>query len=403
MAFKLTRRKFLKITGISSLAAGMARLDTRRLVAAQDQTHPDSINVHVHTFDPDEIAALDAVQTTMNLATDLSWLNEGDSVFVKVACNSNYPPPSVTSPAVVEGVVKLLVEAGAETVYVGDMSGALFVRHLAEDGFGSTRDNLRETGILAAAASAGAEIHCFEEISFEDAYVPGQPEGEHNWGDDLKVAAILDEVDHIINLPRLGKHVLAGMTLGLKSGIGWISDHSRMVLHRDANTFQEKIAEVNAIPQIANKTRLTMTLVDKALTTYGPDAGYHLPLAQPMIIASDDVVSHDQIALISLLWGRRQTPSEIRDQDPYPALANDFNAYFVRTTWGEEAAANYRTLAAHSDLADGEALTHINYAFQLLHGGRPDRIEVLPSGLDLDWVLADMLVANPDLNIVVRS
>ena len=400
MSFKLTRRRFLKLSGISTIATGLARFDPG-LAAAMVKTPETDFPVHVHTFDPDQITAPDAVQATMSLATDLGWLTEGDSVFVKVACNSDYPPPSVTSPAVVEGVVKMLVEAGAGTVYVGDMSGALFVRHLAERGFGSTRDNLRQTGILEAAESAGAIIHCFEEVPFDEAYLPGIPEGDHHWGEDLQVAAILDQVDHIINLPRLGKHVLAGMTLGMKSGIGWISDYSRMVLHRDADTFQEKIAEVNAIPQIAEKTRLTMTLVDKALTTYGPDAGYHLPLAHPLVIASEDVVSHDQIALVTLLWGRRQTPQEIRDQVPYPVQANDFNAYFVRTTWGDEAAAAYKNLLTYDDLADGDAMTHINYAFELLHGGRPDKIEVVPSGLELDWVLAEMLIAKPELNIVI--
>ena len=38
--------------------------------------------------------------------------------------------------------------------------------------------------------------------------LPGLPPGDHHWGDDLHVAEILDRVDHIVNLPRLGKHGL---------------------------------------------------------------------------------------------------------------------------------------------------------------------------------------------------
>jgi uncharacterized protein (DUF362 family) len=402
MSNKISRRSFLKYSGAGILFTALARLDPQ-WASATDTESAVTSRVHVHTFNPQLTGAQQAVQDTLLAATDLSWLNQGDSVFVKVACNSNLAPPSVTSPNAVSGVVQALLAAGAGTVYVGDMSGAMFVRHLAEDGFGSTRDNMREVGLLQAAEEAGATVHCFEEVPFEEAYVAGVPNGEHHWGEELQVAAILDDVDHIINLPRLGKHVLAGMTLGLKSSVGWISDHSRMVLHRDGDTFQEKIAEINAIPQIAGKTRLTLTLVDKILTTYGPDAGYHLPLQHPLIIASEDAVSHDQIALVTLLWGRRQTPEDVREADPYPNQSDGFNAWFVGTTWGEEAAAAYKTMPTFDNLAAADGATHINYAYQLLNGGRPDRIEVIPGGMQLDWVLGDMFVADPDLNIVLNS
>ncbi|MCA9907834.1 MAG: DUF362 domain-containing protein, partial [Anaerolineae bacterium] len=318
-----SRREFLGMVG-GGLLAALLEVDAgwQRLV----QTNvPGNRRVHVHRYDPAQTTADAAVRAAMLAATDLSWLRQGDSVFVKVSSNSNYGPPSVTSPEVLSGVVGLLKEAGAGDVYVGDMSGALFVRHLATGTTGSTRDNMRANGLLDAAQATGALIHCFEEVPFAQAYVPGIPAGDHHWGDDLQVAEILDRVDHIVNLPRLGKHVLAGASLGLKNGVGWISDYSRMVLHRDAATFHQKIAEINAIPQIADKTRLTLTLVDRALTTYGPDSGYHLALAQPLIVAADDVVSHDQIALLTLLWGRQQTPRDVLAEDPYPAQSNGLN------------------------------------------------------------------------------
>ena len=99
----------------------------------------------------------------------------------------------------------------------------------------------------------------------------------------------------------------------------------------------------------------------------------------------------------------RQTPPSYREADPYPAQADAFNEYFVRTTWGAEAAAAYQPLSAFNNLAEPDALTHINYAYELLHGGRPDQIEIVPGGQQLDWVLADMLIADPELNIVVKS
>ncbi|HEX2906293.1 MAG TPA: DUF362 domain-containing protein [Phototrophicaceae bacterium] len=396
--FHLSRREFLTLTsaGLVSLTGGLPRL-----AKAADTITPPT--VHLHTFDPAATAVMDAVQQTMLAATDLSWLKPGDSVFVKIACNSNLGPPSVTSPDVLAGVIKVLQDAGAGTVYVGDMSGAQFVRHLADGTTGSTRENMQKNGLLAAAEATGATVFCFEEVPFDQAYIPGVPVVEnHHWGADLQVAEILDRVDHIINLPRLGKHVLAGASLGLKNAVGWISDHSRMVLHRDAATFHEKIAEINTIPQLANKLRLTLTLADQALTTYGPDAGYHHPLTQPLIITSTDIVSHDQVALLTLLWARNQTPQAALSEDPYPAQSNSLNWWFVRVTWDDEIQ-GYQELPTMDNLAAAEALTYINYAYDLLHGGRPETIEVIPGGLPLDMALIEALTGIPELHILLRQ
>lgn len=401
-----TRRDFLRSTGIGmlGLVAGQPFLlpvSPKAGMRRAMQVAPG--NVVLHTYDLADTTATEAVRAAMLAATDMSWLKAGDSVFVKVASNSNLFAPSVTSPAVLEGVVGLLKEAGAGTVYVGDMSGAQFVRHLPDETIGSTRDNMRQNGLLAAAEAAGAEIHCFEEVPYESAFVPGVPPGDHHWGEDLQVAAILDEVDHIVNLPRLGKHVLAGASLGLKNAIGWISDHSRMVLHRDADTFQEKIVEVNAIPQLADKMRLTLTLVDQALTTYGPDAGYAMSLDQPFVLAAEDIVSHDQVALLALLWARSQTPAAALVEDPYPAESNGMNWWFVRVYWGEDAAAAYQTLPTFDALDRPDIPMHVSLAWDILHGGRPEAIAIQPGGLAPVESLLTALQTNPALGITLPA
>lgn len=393
---QLSRRSVLALAW-ATLASTLLKRAPLSLRAQESLT----TRVHLHAYEPQTTDVADAVLAALEAATDFRWLAPGDSVFLKVASNSNRPPPAVTSPDVLEPIIRRLREAGAGTIYLGDMSGAYFVRHLADQTKGSTRENMRQNGLLQAAEAAGATIHCFEEVPFGRAYVPGIPPGAHHWGDDLRVAEILDQVDHVINLPRLGSHVLAGYSLGLKNAIGWISDHSRMVLHRDGDSFQAKVAEVNAIPQLREKMRLTLTLVDWALTTYGPDAGYRLPLAHPVILASDDVVSHDQIALLTLLWARQQTPGADLQQDPYPEQSNGFNWAFVRTTWGADAAAAYRDLTPAENLSDITADMHINNAFTVMHGGRPDRIEVRLSGAAADPNLIAMLTSRPELGIAL--
>jgi hypothetical protein len=147
--------------------------------------------------------------------------------------------------------------------------------------------------------------------------------------------------------------------------------------------------------------RFTLTLVDYALTTYGPDTGYPLALNHPLILASEDVVSHDQIALLVLLWARTQTPAAALEDDPYPEQSNGFNWSFVRTTWGADAAASYRDLPTFDDLPAAEIDTHLNYAYTILHGGRPERIEVAFSGLTPDAGLISMLASRPELGITL--
>jgi hypothetical protein len=218
----------------------------------------------------------------------------------------------------------------------------------------------------------------------------------------LQVAAILDEVDHIVNLPRLGKHGLAGVTLGLKNAVGWISDYSRGVLHRDAATFQEKIVEINTIPQLAGKLRLTLTLADQALTTFGPDNGYHLALARPFILAAEDIVSHDQVALVALAWARQRTPADALAADPYPAETNGLNWWFVRVYWGEEAASRYETLPTF-DLLSADQPTHINLAWERLHGGRPAALEIVPGGAAPDEGLLTLLAEQAALGITLPT
>src|SRR5262245_14536642 len=62
---------------------------------------------------------------------DFSWLKPGDSVLIKVACNSHHTHPSTTSPSGVAGLVAELKARGAGRVIVADQSGVEWVRNSA--------------------------------------------------------------------------------------------------------------------------------------------------------------------------------------------------------------------------------------------------------------------------------
>jgi hypothetical protein len=119
---------------------------------------------------------------------------------------------------------------------------------------------------------------------------------------------ILQEVEHIVLMPRCGRHLLTGASLGLKAAVGYWRTDTRLEYHRDAATLHEKTAEGNTVPTLLNKQRLVLTAADKVLTTFGPDDGRVCQPEIGMVIASQSVVAHDMISLAWLLETRQAMP-----------------------------------------------------------------------------------------------
>ncbi|MBN1966710.1 MAG: hypothetical protein JW910_18805, partial [Anaerolineae bacterium] len=86
---------------------------------------------------------------------------------------------------------------------------------------------------------------------------------------------------------------------------------------------------------------------------------------------------------------------------PWPAETNGLNWWFVRVTWGESAAAVYQDLPTYADMASPAALHHINLAYNILHGGRPERIEIVPGGVPRDDTLFVALTGHPELGLAI--
>jgi uncharacterized protein (DUF362 family) len=259
-------------------------------------------------------------------ASDFSWLSRGDAVFIKPALNSGKPYPFTTSPWALSAVIALLKEKGAGRVIVGDMSGIAHVK-LTPDGLsGSTRKLMEGNGMARAVQAAGGEIHFFEESGWTAFYEDPMARGTH-WRGGLMMPKILHEVDHIILMPRCGRHILAGSTLGLKAAVGYWRTDTRLEYHRDAATFHEKTAEANTAQTLLKKQRLVLSAADQVLTTFGPDNGYIHQPELGLIIASGSVIVHDMLSLAWLLETRNRIPTDEKnsfiDNSPFVAgLAN---------------------------------------------------------------------------------
>jgi uncharacterized protein (DUF362 family) len=165
-----------------------------------------------------------AVRAAAEAATDFSWLSRGDAVFIKPALNSGNPYPATTSGDAIAAVVGILKEKGAGRVIVGDMCGIEHVKLSPKGLRGSSRSLMEASGMAQAARSAGAEINFFEESGW-DGFYEDFPAAGSSWKRGLMMPKILKEVDHIILMPRCGRHPLAGSTLGLKAAVGyWRTD-----------------------------------------------------------------------------------------------------------------------------------------------------------------------------------
>jgi len=331
---RFNRRDFLEVLGLAAAATvlpactlnsgginpGTGKRETRVCLAGVPKGSPDQ-------------SLMETVREAAESATNFSWLSRGDAVLIKPALNSPQPYPATTSPVGIQAMVGLLKEKGAKKVILSDMSGIEHVR-LSPDGLrGSSRKLMEQCGMAQAALAAGAELYFPEEDGW-DAFFEDTPAPGSNWKNPIMMPKIVQDVDHIILMPRCGRHLLAGSSLGMKAAVGYWRTDSRLEYHRDASTFQEKTAEANTVSCLKQKQRLVLTTATRILTTFGPDKGYVTEPETGLIIASESLVAHDMVALAWLLENRRLTPEDEKRgvKDPYslPRFVNSANKIVVK-------------------------------------------------------------------------
>lgn len=331
-------------------------------------------------FHPLDAVAADVCEAVIPTVDDLSWLKPGDSVFVKVACNSPNPHPAVTWPHAVSGLVVFLKNHGAKEVLVGDQAGVEHVRLTASEQVSGTRQAMAQNGLLAAIEASPARGWCFDEHGFEAGYRQATPPGAHSWEDRLWLPTVLSEVDHVVNLTRLSTHALAGYTAGVKNAVGWLRDDSRLHLHREGAHFFELLAELNEAPPLVDKLRFTLTLGDHALLNIGPDFGSRHALGGVMALCSRDALAHDLLAAALLRWLDGADTSIFDLYSPYPEHSDYWNRRLVGNTWGGEQKDRCTPLVA-PELARGLAFDPCLSRLASLRGERPTRITLRRTGV----------------------
>jgi len=275
-------------------------------------------------------------------ATDFSWLQPGDTVLVKLAMNSGNPYPATTDPWALDCILKMLKAKGASKILVGDQSGVRNVYWTqAGKQRGSSREFAHNTGLFHVIESNGATPVFFEERGY-DAYIAVTPRGGH-WKTPIYITSLINEVDHIVNMPRVGSHGLADVSSGLKIAVGFLREDSRRVLHTGGADFYAMIEEISEVPEIKNKIRLTVSSARKVMSLIGPDAGFVVEPNSAPVFASTNLLAHDLYAYAFLQYCRdKLTPASASSPDvpgnlwEVMKMRTPRNRGFVKLVWGLE-------------------------------------------------------------------
>ncbi len=178
-------------------------------------------------------SAVACAERALAMAGGLSFLEPGQSVFLKLNGVSSDPYPSTTSPELLVWLVQQLQAAGAGTITAGDSPWLM-----AED------DALQACGLQAAADQAGIELLDFRT---EQDWVTIPSDEAPDWPSEMRLPAALLAADHIINLPTLKTHVVTGVTLALKLLVGATHPEDREAsMGPHDERIDRQIAQINA-------------------------------------------------------------------------------------------------------------------------------------------------------------
>ncbi|MBI9077649.1 MAG: DUF362 domain-containing protein [Desulfatibacillum sp.] len=378
----LSRRTFLDVS--ATVACTVAALGAPGILLANPLDNPlEGIPV-LKGYEPkinsiwvrqdDKKNAFDNLKKLIESATDFSWLSKGDTILIKLALNSGNEFPATSDPSVLNCLVKVLKEKGAGKIFACDQSGVEHVQFSATEERGSSRQLCDTAGLLTVITENDIIPIFFEENGLES-FFESSPKGAHHWKKPLFIPSAIKAADHIIYLPRVSSHVMADITSGFKIGVGFLRDDSRHELHRNGKHFYEMYEEINQIPEISNKLRLTITSGRKVFSTFGPDKGH---LCQPdhgLIMASEDLLANELLSYAWLQWNREcNTPFYSKmTTGQITKLRSGINKGFVWKFWDNPE--NTRTSSIPM-FSPGNIYAHpaiVNYMKR--KGGKPEKIQ----------------------------
>ena len=198
----------------------------------------------------------------------------GARVLVKPNICSPFPPeenPSNTHPDVIGAMIRYLREEGAQKVFVGD-----------EPVWGlSDRFCYEKSGVKAVVEREGGELVFFDDRKRIKKKVP-----QGRIYRTIALPAILEEVDLVINVPKMKTSAMALVTLCIKNQLGYVPFRQRKQFHRGADLSY-------ALVDIAKVVYPDLNLIDGIVASEGMGAHGGTTRAMGILVASRDMVAAD--------------------------------------------------------------------------------------------------------------
>jgi len=212
------------------------------------------------------------------------FVSKGDVVFIKPNLVYPAPPPLTTDGEVIGALIKLVKQAGAEKVLVGEGGAPVPKR---KDNF-STRDVFEATGVGEVVERNGGEVVCLDEKDCEEIEVASNIIYKK-----IKVAKSVLNSDRLIGVPVLKTHYDTDVSLGIKGWHGVIADEDKFwKFHRD--DIHQKLVD------LARAIKPTLTIIDAGtvMEGSGPFAGD--TVKTNLVIAGADIVATDAVATTTM-------------------------------------------------------------------------------------------------------
>lgn len=212
-------------------------------------------------------------------------------VLLKPNVVASSPPPTTTSPELIEAVVRFLYSAGAKKVKVADMSAIITL---------PTKRNMERTGIKKAAERAGAEVIYLDDRDWVKVSPP-----QARYAKSFYISREVYEAQSWITMPVIKTHHAATYSISLKNFIGVVHPRNRPSIFRPKE-WEEIIAEMN----LPVHPDLVIADGTKSMVAGGPWSGTEA--ATGLIIVSSDRVAADLAGLALIksfrLWPRVADP-----------------------------------------------------------------------------------------------
>ncbi|MEX2724897.1 MAG: DUF362 domain-containing protein, partial [Candidatus Freyarchaeota archaeon] len=165
-------------------------------------------------------AVAEAVREAVDMIGGIKKVvKRGDKVFIKPNLVVPLPKESgtVTDPEVVRAVIKLVKEADASQIMVGDAPVFIY----------KSRKAFEVTGIKKVVEGEGAEAVYLDEEEYVEVKCP-----KAKLMNTIKLPKKLLDCDKFITVPKLKTHAMCRVSLAIKNQIGLLPPEEKQIYHR---------------------------------------------------------------------------------------------------------------------------------------------------------------------------